>query len=134
MSKTVFQATSGKVSRSARNGKMTKMTKNLTSDLKDELRVFLPSPVKTGMVGQNLWSLHISPPLPWLLTFLSQVHFFSTEACPSICWWLSSEQLFLCSVTWPREPSSNHKKHSSIKTTPFRTHPQNHELNKQKLF
>ena len=59
----LFQAKSGKVNRSAHNGKMAKMIKNLTSGLKDEPRVFLPSPFKTVMVGQNLWSLNISPPL-----------------------------------------------------------------------
>ena len=64
MSKTVFQPKSGKVNRSAHNVKMTKMIKNLTSGLKDEPRVFLPSPIKTVMVGQNLWSLNLSPPLP----------------------------------------------------------------------
>lgn len=64
MSKTVFQAKSGKVNRPAHNGKMTKMSKNLTSGLRDEPRVFLPSPFKTVMVGQKLWSLNISPPLP----------------------------------------------------------------------
>lgn len=69
--KTVLQAKSGKVNRPAHNGKMTKMSRNLTSGLRDEPESVSPSPAKTVMVGQKLWS-HRHKPTTSLVAHLSE--------------------------------------------------------------